>query len=274
MVNVVPLLPPQLEFLLALEYPLALEEEPVIRLRTGLVDYLKDSDLANRLSRYLAARSPTSVLAGNPSSLQSSLAASAFDSGTDTGSGGDSGGDGGDGGTASGGGAAMAAAANHAFPVGLQFGRYRQGGKDVNNHSLPLRYAYEWADGRKLNVGLPLSYVTVGDAKVYRIGLEVGYTLPMNDRWKLTPGIGYGLVGSKDLLSGAQIGSFSLTSLYTFDKSVVGGDNWSLSVGNMAGYYKTFPIKVADVKIDPDLKNQIVKNGLIPLITRPGSRCR
>lgn len=224
-----------------------------------LEDFLKDSDLANRLSKLLAFRSPTSPLAGNPSSLQSAQADNAFSKGTDTGS------DDGQGQASQdqGQNAQSIARTNNAFPVGVQFGRYRQGGKDVNNHSLPLRYSYEWESGKEISVGLPLSYTTVEDAKIYKIGLDISYTHPINKQWKLTPGLGYGLVGSEDLLTGAQIGSVSLTSLYTLDESIVGGPSWSLSIANMIGHYQSFPIKVGDINIDPDLTNQIIKNGLI-----------
>ncbi len=219
----------------------------------ALVDYLEESDFSNRLNKLLAARSPTSPAAGNPSSLQSQLVANAFNKGTDTSDD--------DAGTATA--TERAHTSGNAFPVGLQFGRYRQDGKDTNNHSLPLGYAYRWKDGRRLRVDLPLSYVTIEDAEVYRIGLEVAYTHPINKQWQLTPGIGYGLMGSKDLLTGAQIGSVSLTSLYKLDESIIGGSDWSLSVANMVGYYKSFEIDIGDISVDPDLTNQIIKNGLI-----------
>ncbi len=188
----------------------------------ALEDYLKDGDFANQLNAYLAVASPTSPIAGNPSSLQSTLADSAFSAGIDTSTGINIGG--GDGGTTT---------TNHAIPVGVRFGRYSQRGKDVDNYTVPLRYGYEWSDGRKINIALPLSYITIGDAKTYKAGLEVAYTHPINKQWKLTPGIGYGLIASKELLTGTQVGSVSLTSLYTFDKSIIGGEDWSLSIANM-----------------------------------------
>lgn len=222
----------------------------------ALLDFLEDSDLANRLWKLLAASSPTSPLAGNPSSMQSSQVSNSFDKGTDSG---------GDNSQASQlqQQQAQQLAVAHAFPVGVRFGSYSQDNRDVNNYSLPISYAYEWDNGRKISVDLPLGYTTVEDAKVYSASLGIFYTHPINSQWKLTPGINWGVVGSKDLLTGAQIGSLSLTSLYKLDQSIVGGDDWSLSIANMVSYSKSFPISIGDIKIDPDLTNQIIKNGLI-----------
>lgn len=242
----------------ALQEPLESGADVRDESQDALLDYLEESDVANRVNKLLAAASPTSPLAGNPSSLQSSLVSSAFSKGIDTA---DSDDIAGAQGTDAGGGGVRGV--GNAFPLGLQFGRYSQEDYDVDNYTLPIRYAYRWADGKKISVDLPLTYIKIEDAEAYKAGLEIAYTHPISERWKLTPGIGYGLTFSEDLLAGAQMGSVSLTSLYTFDESLIGDSDWSLSVGNMIGYSQSFPLKISDINIAPDLSNQIIKNGLI-----------
>lgn len=218
-----------------------------------LFDYFEDNnDILNRLNKLLTQKSPTDPIAGNPNSLMGGMVDSAFRTG-----------------------ASIKKADNNinnvkaenetgnVLSTGIRFGKFRQGGKNVISYTLPIEYEFKNSNGKDIYVNVPISYLESNGAKSYKIGLDLAMKIPMNKKWSLTPGIGYGLVGSKDLVSSGQIGSLSLSSLYKLDKSIAGNDNLTLNIANMVGYYKTFPIKLAGVNIDPNITNTVVRNGLI-----------
>ena len=227
--------------------------------RDESVDLLEDflegdgSNIINDINKLLVAESSVDPLAGNPSSLLGSTVSNAFSTATGTG-----------------GGDQAAAATTNQTPrtgqgwvgLGARFGRYSQGGKDVTVYTLPLGYTRETESGKTFSINAPITYVKTESADSYKVSLEFSYKHPMTEQWSLTPTLGYGLVGSSDLLSAGQLGSFALTSLYEF-KQRVGAGGWKIGIANMAGYYETFPIEISGVKIDPDIANQVIKNGLI-----------
>jgi len=98
--------------------------------------------------------------------------------------------------------------------------------------------------------------VTVGNSSSYQGGLGVGYRHPVSDQWYFTPRVSYGVIGSPDLISLGQILSASLTSDYEFNVN-----DYTFSVANMFGYYKTLPLNVAGINMDPDIDNYVLKNG-------------
>jgi len=218
--------------------------------RDAAVDNLEDflekdgGDIINRINKRLAEVSPVDPLAGNPSSLMGTMVDGAFQEGADPTA------------TAA---AEAGATRDNFFGTGVHLGRYAQGGRDVNTYTLPLRYTFDRQSGNTVSLRMPISYQDAQGAASFKLGFGVSYGRAMNERWTLTPGVEYGLVASADLVSAGQVGSFTLTSLYKFD----GPRDFTIGVANMAGYYKTFPIKLNDVKIDPDIANQVVKNGVI-----------
>lgn len=221
-----------------------------------MADYFEDnSNILNRLNKLLAQKSPTDPVAGNPTSLMGGMVDNAFNSAASIKS--------------------PSTKANkevsvstgqqtaNVFSTGVRFGKFRQGGKDVTSYTLPISYEFNNDSGKKVSIGVPISYVEVNGSKSYKIGMDLSVKIPMDKQWTLSPGIGYGLIGSKDLLSAGQIISGSLSSVYKLDKSTAGNDKWTLSIANMGGYYKTLPIKSNGVSIDPDITNMVSKNGLL-----------
>lgn len=213
------------------------------------VDFLKGEgdSIINQINKRLAQRSPVDPFAGNPTSMMGTMVSASFDHG-----------------------AAVvrnpanivpsANAAENLLAAGLQFGSLTQAGTDVDVWSLPLSYTWAEEDGHNLSFKMPISMVDAAGSKSYKVGLGLAYQKPMNKNWLLTPSFEYGLMASEDLLSGGQLISFTITSLYTFEPV---SDGVSISIGNMAGYYKTLPTKIGDVDVDPDITSQVLKNGII-----------
>ncbi len=218
-----------------------------------LEDFLEGqgSDIINDINKLLVAESPVDPLAGNPSSLLGSTVHNAFSTATDTGqkpvNAGAGAGDAKSGGLAG---------------LGARFGKYTYAGNNVTAFTFPFGYSRKTETGKEISFNVPIVYVKTESAESYKIALELSSKLPVTEQWSLTPMIGYGLVGSEDLVSAGQLGSLALTSVYEFNRHTT-ANGWTFSVANMAGLYKTFPIEISGVEIDPDLSNQVAKNDLI-----------
>jgi hypothetical protein len=216
-----------------------------------LRDYLNQNGNGSGLLGQLLAVSPVDPLAGNPASLLSEMVADDFAVGVDP--------------------AYNSMAPGRSFSAGLRFGRYEVANIAQNVFTLPLSYAYTFANYDSLIVRLPLTYIEIQGATSYRGQLGLSYKKTIFSRWALTPSLAYGIAGSGDLGSLGHLLSMSLTSdLRLFDNG-----RFSLSMGNLLGYYLTLPVRVDDVNVDYDLRNTITRNGLLlsmPLQQRFGGR--
>lgn len=213
-----------------------------------LLDYLKSSDLLGLINRRLVAVSPFDPIAGNPNSMMSQMVANDFAAGMMD--------PGGRGAAAQGG----KEASPNLIGLGLRLGQFRQADVDSKSVTLPLSYTIrsDIDPRRQLVINLPVSRTEVQGAASYYTGLGLAYRLPMNDNWTLTPSGNYAVTGSKDLGSMAQMASFSLTSTYVFE--LPGMD---LTIGNMAGYYKTLKLSYDDYSYDPGIANTVLRNGIM-----------
>lgn len=133
--------------------------------------------------------------------------------------------------------------------------------KTSNSYSLPISYSFvsDKDSERKLTISLPISYTEVDKATSYGLGLGVGYSFPIVPEWIITPAVNYGLSGSMDLATLAQLGGGSITSSYTY---TLPNEN-RLSMGNMVGYYTTLKLYDGDYAYDPGITNIVYRNGLM-----------
>lgn len=200
-------------------------------------DYIKKngSDILKELLKV----SPVDPMAGNPTSVQTQMAINDYDAGFDT--------------------MHDASAPGSAFGLGARFGSYTMGGFKQNVYTLPISYAYTFANHDVLSFRLPLTFIETDGANSYQGLLGVSYKKNISSRWALTPSIGYGMTGSSDLGSFGHIVSGSLTS----DLMLYDNGKYSLSMGNMVGYYLTLPVSMADYKVNYNLQNIITRNGLL-----------
>jgi len=201
-----------------------------------LKDYLKKD--GERLLKESIKQSPVDPIAGNPASMQSKMVDDAFNAGTQ----GDFG------------------VTQNKVGLGARFGRYNQGGKSITSYSLPLSFSFQLGGGKELMFRFPMSYMEVEEAKAYSVGFGTGLKVPVvKDKWSLTPALSYGIAGSPDLGSAAQMLSTSLTS----DVVLIKHPMFSVRMGNMVGYYKTLPFKIKDYDVDIDLTNIMLRNGFM-----------
>lgn len=223
--------------------------------RDDSVDLLKDwfeedgGDALTDLMQELAASTPNDPIAGNPKSLMSTLVSSNFDRGftsktseiqsqtTDA-----------------------SESNGNIAGVGFEFGFYEQGDISGQSYQVPLSYTIRSnADPRRqLTFNMPITITEIDGAQSYSMGFGTGLTWPINKQWALTPAIDYGFVGSIELGSVGQILAGSLTSAYTFDIN-----KYKINIGNMLGYYKTLTFSYGDYSFDPDIKNTVLRNGVM-----------
>ena len=237
-----------------------------------LEDFLKSEggDILNRLQAASIAVSPVDPIAGNPGSMMGTMVAGQFEAGfssqvtniaaTPAPPAPD-----GEPGTAA---AVEADGPDNLIHISPRFGRYTAGGQTSNVLTLPLGYSFRLREGgkglRKIDVSLPLTYAEVEGGKSGAAFINAGLTWGLTEQWSLSPAVGAGLAGSVDLGAAGGIGSASLTSAWTIPL-----DKYSLSVGNMVGYYETLDIEVGKYSFDPGVSNTVLRNGL--MLSVPGT---
>jgi hypothetical protein len=134
------------------------------------------------------------------------------------------------------------------------------GNSNITSYTLPLSYSIRSDSDprRQLVLQLPITVVEVDGARSYQGGLGVGFNLPMNQQWTLTPNYRFSVMGSPDMATVSAMHSTSLTSTY-----VIPHGEMDIAVGNMLGYYKTAPIKAGSYSFDPNLQYIGARNGVM-----------
>jgi hypothetical protein len=220
------------------------------------------------LQKSLISQTPNSIVAGNPNSLQSQTVGDQFSAGfsgpTSTLVGGSSSSSGGSGGT---GGPSARQSINNLRGIGLGLGRFKQNGVKSQSSTIPLSYAWRFDDDERRQVvfSLPLTGGQIENSKIYSAQAGLGIGIPISPAWTLTPAIGYGITGSKDLLQASQQVSISLTSAYTIPLD----DGYLLSFGNMLGYYSTVKLQIKDYQNLSGLQNTVLRNGVLFAVPLP-----
>ena len=209
-----------------------------------LVDFLKEDGegLLDRFQRELARASPVDPVAGNPASLQSVLVREAFESG----------------GFKRGG-----ARAQNRFGLAVSGDMFKAGDFEGRSLTLPLHYAIGLSENdprMKLRFKLPLTWHEVEGANIYAVAPSVAFTAPVTASWTLTPGASWGAVSSIDAASVLHMVGATLTSDYRMADFPNPGA--MLALTNMAGHVRTLPFALRDFKLDPGLRNTVLKNGL------------
>ena len=216
-----------------------------------LLDALKgeDKDLLKKLTKEWVKNSPIDPVAGNPSSLLSTMAGSMTDNLSDM-------------------------ATNQMFGVKDQsassfsmmprFGRYTQQGYGLNVYNVPLTYSY-WSDRKKMGLVLdaPLTLVDAENGTLsgsLNLGVGLNFQLASTEsvNWYLMPQVRVGVTGSKDLGTAAMIYGGGISSNTQFPINAEA----AVSIINMLSFYKTGSVKVGDYDSSYDLKNTIFRNGV------------
>ncbi len=221
--------------------------------RDLLKEYLKNhTDLLEKMARHLVSVSPVDPIAGNPNSLMSRAVSNDakllwFGARNTTATVGQS------------------SDGRHRFGVGANFKHMKSDAvgsakeMESDTYNLPLSYSYQFSEpNHELIVDLPLGYTSSDGAKGYDGSLGVFYRRPIFENWVLSvTGSGRGTYSS-DLAGAAAMGSGAIASSYVWR-----GDAYSITLGNMLGYYKALRLTVDGKSFDPGIANTVFHNGLL-----------
>ncbi len=143
-------------------------------------------------------------------------------------------------------------------------GTFSSQGINGTSYSLPISMGFKFSDRVGIGVSVPLNYTEVEGAKIFSAGLTlalpVKIILPGDDQpwsWQLTPSGGAIASASEDMLAGGAIGQGGLSSMLTYDFG-----KFSLTMGNYFGWFEGIPVTLGGDTFNPDISQQIVKNGL------------
>lgn len=151
------------------------------------------------------------------------------------------------------------------FGIGFDAGQYRAGGLtgELLDLAIPMRWKVSDTVGVTLNV--PLDYLTLDGAKVYGSGLEGAVPIRIDTmdtqnpwNWRVTPLIGASVRGSQDLASGAALWQLGLSNSVDYRVNA----NLILCMVNQLTDYRSFKVSYGGYSFDPQVKQQILKNGL------------
>ncbi len=147
------------------------------------------------------------------------------------------------------------------FTVTLPDGREVEG----KNTDLAIPYKHKINERLSLALNLPLGYMETEGAEIFTVGLNLALpyaAIPVskekNVSWKIAPVGGVLLRGSYDFASGAALYHLGASSAVTFKV----GPSSLLTIGNQIGFYESFEVAFDKVKVDPNISQQILKNGL------------
>lgn len=229
------------------------------------LDQLKDflvekgeNEILTRINKVAAASTSFDPVAGNPSSLMSTMVDNIYFltnssiTGTDRQN------------------------IDNQWDIGLRHSSYTTlDNQEVVNYQLPLAYTFklDWFPGHRLQFRLPMSYTTINeDAKSYSLQMGFGWTIPLIEGLEITPAIDYGVAGSAEILSVGVLRALSLTTRYDF---ALFGQEFTLT--NSLAKIDSERLEYEDdddedpvtYAIDYDLSNKAMTNGLAWHIALP-----
>lgn len=221
---------------------------------------------ARRLTACLAGalvrNSPVDPLAGNPNSLQASLARSSLDFTS-----GDSlieemGPDG-----------SGANSAGDPWIIGATAGFGNAGRFDVTKIDARIARGFRVFEGgrARLKLDLPFSYTRISGTPAYSAQVGMGLEVPVSPNFSLEPRVAYGVTGSAQVGQAGHILQGSIAGRYV----LYGVGRGRIVLGAMGGYSRTLGTPFTDIDLDPGLKNGVFRGGgayETPLDLRVGGR--
>lgn len=217
-----------------------------------LLDFLikNGGDLATKVLQALVAESPVDPVAGNPGSLQNSMALESFSIGTGIGINSPPS-------SVEGRRAALVRQPN-LVQVGGDVGVFDSGGYQSTAATLPIRYTIPFSNPRwAITIDAPITYVnTQGDSSYYG-SFGVSLRAPVLRHWYISPSVRVGAAGSLDLGAAAFEYAAGLSSRYDiYLRDLI------ITIGNGVSFVHTTDLSVGNVHVNYDLSNQLWNNGL------------
>lgn len=116
----------------------------------------------------------------------------------------------------------------------------------------------------RLEFALPMNWTILEGADQFRAGSQLGVAVLIKKRtkdqpwlWQVTPHAGVMVSGSFDLIAGGLLASGGGTSYLSYR-----WHEWEFSMGNHISFHEGMALDIGDYRFDPDVSQQIVKNGL------------
>ncbi len=202
--------------------------------------------LTTQLLQYMAGHSPVDPVAGNPNSLQNTMARDDFVIGTGIGL------------TAPGLPSGGLKGQPNLFTLGGEVGYVNSGGYSSEVITLPIRYTIPFSDERyAVTIDMPLTYVNTQGASTGYGSFGTSLRIPVLENWYLTPAVRAGAVASLDVGAAAVEYAGSLASRYD-----IFFDDLQLTIGNAISLVKVGGVSAAKVTVNYDMFNQLYTNGL------------
>lgn len=216
--------------------------------------------LLSCLTGALVRSSPVDPLAGNPGSLQSSLARGALDLASGDSAIEEQGADG-------------ANAAGDPWIVGASYGFGNAGRFDLSRVDARIARGFRVGEGgrSRLKFDLPFSYTRINGTAAYTGQVAIGLEMPIGRNFSIEPRIGYGATGSAEIGQVGHIAQGSVSARYV----LAGLGRGRLVLGAMGGYSQTLGTPFTDLDLDPGLKNGVFRGGAAyetPIQLRAGGR--
>ena len=144
------------------------------------------------------------------------------------------------------------------------FGVFDINGVKGQIYTLPLSTQFRLSKRVALDVGLPLTYIQIGDASVYgtgvNLGLPVKVILKRTDDpwfWQVTPFVGAKFTASKEISVGGLVLNGGLGNLLAYDFGP-----FEVSMGNQFSLAESLAVEFGGVNVDPGFTEQLLRNGL------------
>lgn len=215
--------------------------------------FTRTSGLWGEFLAALAKQSPNAVTDGNPNSATGTMAASTFAM---------------EGFTPAGQlfpGLAGKPPSLAGFAIGFDGGHFTAGGLSGTLADFAIPKTWQLSDNVGLTLNLPLSYLSVGGARVYGGGLTAAVPIQLKRmdstnrwNWRIAPLFGFDARASQDLVAAAALWQVGLSNSVDYRAR----HNLIFSLVNQLGYYRSFRISIGGTNIDPKVNQEILKDGL------------
>lgn len=152
------------------------------------------------------------------------------------------------------------------FSMTADVGRFSSQGIEGETYSWTPMIPYTFGKSRRVRaeLSIPLNYTVIEGADQFRAGSQLGVACLILKRakdqpwlWQVTPHGGALVTGSVDMISGGVLASGGVTSYLSYRWGA-----WELSMGNHISFHEAIGVTVEDYEFDPDISQQILKNGL------------
>jgi hypothetical protein len=149
------------------------------------------------------------------------------------------------------------------------------GSIDSSEYTLNVPWWLDFSKGVSLIGNMMGRYEDTEGTEIYGAGLELGLGIRLATRaegqafgWQVTPFAGLHGLGTYDGATGGLLDQFGIANRLEFKI----GNDAQLIVANQYSYFDSVKLKIEGVEIDPELNQQVLKNGLMLDVPFPSAK--